>query len=270
MTYQFLDSGEETKLERFGSHTLIRPAPQAIWPRQHPALWKRASATFDRTQSIKWNSSSLPPFWDVGFSSLQLILSATDFGHVGLFPEHAMHWDWMLQKLSSSSSILHLFAHSGAATLILAKQGHRVCHVDASEKAVTWAKKNAKKNHLEHSSIRWIVDDARKFVKREIKRGSRYDAILLDPPSFGRGNKGQVFKIERDLYSLLCDCTMLLSEKPAFLLLTCHTPGLTPLLIEQLLEYNFRKGKVSSGEMVLKNPQNQILPCGTFARWVPR
>ena len=246
---------------------MVRPALQAVWPKQFPDLWKQASGYFDRQLEKPWQGQALPSDWKISFYSLKLKLTFTDFGHVGLFPEHAEHWKWMKNRLKPSSHILNLFAYSGATTLALAQDGHRVCHLDASEKTVAWAKENARLNQLEKAPIRWIVDDALKFVRREVKRRVTYDAIILDPPSFGRGNRGQVFKIERDLYPLLMECRALLSDQPAFVLLTAHTPGFTPVLLHQLLLRALPGKRVSSGEMVLKATQKGQLPSGSFARW---
>lgn len=267
MDYELLDCGNEKKLERFGPFSLIRPAPQAIWNPQNPQLWKEAHGEFQREKGNQWKKKAFPSSWNISFHSLQFKLTPTDFGHLGLFPEHAQHWDWMLKALPNPSKVLNLFAYSGAATLALAQAGHSVCHLDASKGMVEWARENAALNHLTKAPIRWIVDDAVKFLKREVKRASHYDAILLDPPTFGRGSQGQVFKIERDILPLLELCRSVLSSSPAFILLTAHTPGFTPLIMEQLLSHTLPKGKIESGEMTL--PGKMILPTGTFAHWRP-
>lgn len=269
MTYELLDSGDQKKLETFGAYTLIRPALQAVWPKRFPHLWSQAYGIFDRQAKERWQGKPLPPSWKISFHSLQLKLTLTDFGHLGLFPEHAHHWQWMQKKLPPASRVLNLFAYSGSTTLALAKLGHRVCHLDASEKMVAWAKDNARCNQLEKAPIRWIVDDAHKFLRREVKRKVIYDAIILDPPSFGRGNRGQVFKIEEDLYPLLLLCRSLLSSQAKFVLLTAHTPGFTPVLLQELLARALLPGQIAGGEMVVKAAKSGVLPSGSFAHWEP-
>lgn len=261
MTYELLDSGNEEKLERFGDYTLIRPCPQALWKPQTPKLWNGAHATFKRGKGWK----GLPKEWTVHFNTLQFKIVPTDFGHLGLFPEHAEHWEWMGRHLKPQSEILNLFAYSGAATLFLAQQGHTVCHLDAAKGMIDWARDNAALNSLEKAPIRWIVDDALKFLRREIKRKRKYDALLLDPPSFGRGAQGQVFKIERDLPLLLELCQAVLTPRPSFILLTCHTPGLTPKVLHNLLSQTFPQLAIQSGEMLVQS-QSFPLPSGCFAR----
>lgn len=261
MTYELLDSGDEQKLERFGDFLLIRPCPQALWHPQSPKLWKEAHATFNR--ETPWEG--LPKSWNIDYKKLTFKLSPTPFGHLGIFPEHAQHWSWMDSKLKPSSEILNLFAYSGGATMHLAQNGHKVCHLDASKGMVEWARQNAALNTLEDAPIRWIVDDTLKFLKREIKRKKQYDALLLDPPTFGRGSQGQVFKIERDLLPLLSLCRQVLKTRPSFVLLTCHTPGLTPQILQNLLSQTLPSIKVESGEMLLPS-KNFPLPSGTYTR----
>lgn len=196
-------------------------------------------------------------------------LSLTDFGHLGIFPEQKKQWEW-IQEHSKGLKVLNLFAYSGGVTLAAAKGGASVCHLDASKGMVAWARENARLNGLEQAPIRWIVEDVTKFLKRELKRGSSYDAIILDPPTFGRGSQGEVFKIEEDLFPLLELCFSLLSPAPKFMLLSCHTPGMTPLILEHLLEPLVLKfgGVVEKGEMALEGKQGvKPLPSGGFARW---
>jgi 23S rRNA (cytosine1962-C5)-methyltransferase len=262
MSYTLLDSGGEQKLEQFGDYTLIRPCAQALWKKKAPKLWKNAQASFTRGKPWK----GVPKFWQVEFNGLTFKIEPTDFGHLGLFPEHAQHWEWMKAALKPSSEVLNLFAYSGAATLFLANEGHQVCHLDASKGMIDWAKENAKLNGLEKAPIRWIVDDALKFLKREVKRGRKYDGVLLDPPSFGRGAQGQVFKIERDLPELLELCKEVLSPSPSFILLTCHTPGMTPKVLEHLLEGCFNSLTLNSGEMLIPSKTSYPLPTGCYAR----
>jgi 23S rRNA (cytosine1962-C5)-methyltransferase len=269
MTYLLLDSGNQHKLEQFGDYLLVRPCAQAVWaPLLDQRRWEEADAIFTREPSNQWKASPpLPKFWFVEWGGVKFKISPTDFGHIGMFPEHAFLWKWMLGKIKKGSSILNLFAYSGGATLALAKAGAKVCHLDASKAIVSWARENAELSGLASSPIRWIIDDAVKFLKREIKRGVKYDGILLDPPTFGRGNKGEVFKIERDLPEILRLCRELLSDKPLFLILSSHTPGYTPLVLHHLIfqATDGLKGKIESGEMVISGPLD--LPSGTYAIW---
>jgi 23S rRNA (cytosine1962-C5)-methyltransferase len=263
MTYKLIDSGNQHKLEQFADFLIVRPCSQAVWKPLLPS-WDKAHATFSREPGSRW-SGKLPPSWVVACEGLKFKISATDFGHLGLFPEHAMVWKWMQEKIRPKDKVLNLFAYSGGATLAAAQAGAEVCHVDASKPVVAWARENAALNGLEKAPIRWIIDDGIKFLKREVRRGVRYDGIILDPPTFGRGNKGEVFKIERDLSELLELCKELLSSNPRFLILTSHTPGYTPLVMHHLMEQTIQRPHIESGEMVIAGPK--ALPCGTFARW---
>ena len=256
-SYQLIDSGEGEKLECFGEYAVQRPCSQALWPRQKPEAWN-PDARFSRDPDGKWDVK-LPEGWDMAFNDLTFHVKPTDFGHMGLFPEHGAHFKWM-EPFASGARVLNLFAYSGAATLALAKAGARVCHVDASKGMIDWAKQNAKLNGLEDAPIRWIVDDALKFLRREIKRESTYEGVILDPPSFGRGKQGQVFKIEDDLPELIKLCKDVLSDKPRFILLSCHTPGITPLVLHHLL------GGGECGEMIIQGSGTVDLPCGSFAK----
>ncbi len=257
--YQLIDSGDGQKLEQFGEFLIQRPCSQALWQKRDPDQWT-PDARFTREPNGNW-TGQLPEQWTLTHEGLQFNLRATDFGHVGIFPEHAAHWSWMQQLLTGrDANVLNLFAYSGGASLACAKAGAKVCHLDASPGMVTWAKENAALNDLQEAPIRWIVDDALKFVKREVKRGRRYEGIILDPPSFGRGKQGQVFKIEDDLPLLLDQCRELLSDMPLFILLTCHTPGITPLVLHYML------GGGEFGEMTLDGPGALSLPCGSYAR----
>ncbi|HSX12529.1 MAG TPA: class I SAM-dependent methyltransferase, partial [Rhabdochlamydiaceae bacterium] len=203
MSYSLLDSGNQQKLEKFGDFLIVRPCAQALWePKLKEEVWAGADAHFSRDGGNRWTlKRALPHSWQVELKGLLFKISPTDFGHLGIFPEHHLLWQWAAKQIRKEESpqILNLFAYSGGATLALAKAGAQVCHLDASEKMVKWARENARLNQLDEAPIRWIVDDALKFLKRELKRGKRYDGIILDPPSFGRGNKGEVFKIEHDL-----------------------------------------------------------------------
>lgn len=269
MTYQLLDSGNQYKLEQFGDYLLARPCAQAVWkPLLEEKKWEEADGVFTREPANQWKAHPpLPKSWIVEWGGIKFKVMPTDFGHIGMFPEHALLWKWMAGHIKKGAQILNLFAYSGGATLALAKAGAKVCHVDASKAIVSWARENAVLNHLDQAPIRWIIDDVVKFLRREVKRGMHYDGILLDPPTFGRGNKGEVFKIERDLPEILDLCSKLLSNQPLFLILSSHTPGYSPLVLSHLLEQATEgfKGKIESGEMIIPGPL--ALPSGTFAKW---
>lgn len=261
--YFLIDSGNQKKLEQFGSYRIIRPCSQALWTFQKPEEWKLSDATFDRVNG--WRGD-LPDVWEVSIDGLLFKISPTDFGHMGVFPEHEILWNWASELMEKPCKILNLFAYSGGATLSFARAGCEVCHLDASRPIVSWARENAKLNHLETCSIRWIVDDALKFLKRELRRGNSYDGILLDPPSFGRGTNKQVFKIERDILPLLHLCKQLLSKEAQFFAFSTHTPGMTPQVLRHLLE-EVMQSSVESGEMILRAIEGKDLPCGSYARW---
>lgn len=263
--YQLLDSGQEQKLERFGPWTLMRPCSQAVW---RPTLQQTADALFNRDERWVFHQK-LPKTWTVKHGGVLFKIAPTDFGHLGLFPEHAELWEWMRPRVQKGSRILNLFAYSGGVTLAAAQQGAEVCHLDASKGMVDWARENAALNHLQKAPIRWIVDDAIKFLKREKKRESFYDGIILDPPTFGRGSQGEVFKIEREILPLLDLCSELLTRKPLFVIFSCHTPGFTPLCLKHLLSQTMPKGHLEAGEMALHSPGALSIPSGSFARWTP-
>lgn len=272
--YLLLDSGNQQKLEQFGNYKVIRPCSQALWqPSLSKAEWELADASFSREGGNAWKfKKKLPESWFAEIEGIRFKISPTDFGHLGVFPEHSLLWKPMkdtLCKRKDFPQILNLFAYSGGATLAAAQAGARVCHLDASKGMVAWARENATHNHLSSAPIRWIVDDAVKFLHREIKRGVRYDGIILDPPSFGRGNKGEVFKIERDIHDLLGLCRALLSEKPLFILFTTHTPGMTPIVMGHLMQQAMqgKSGSVETGEMLLPSNTGIAIPSGSFAKW---
>ncbi|HNA61919.1 MAG TPA: class I SAM-dependent methyltransferase [Rhabdochlamydiaceae bacterium] len=264
MKYELLDSGNQNKLEKFGDYTLIRPCSQAVWkPVLDAKAWKEADGVFTREPHNKWVAQPpLPSEWNIELEGVKFKLMPTDFGHVGIFPEHAQLWRWMKGKIDKKTSILNLFAYTGGASLYAAKLGAEVCHVDASKTTVAWARENAALNNI--ATVRWIIDDVIKFLRRELKRGSRYDGIILDPPTFGRGSQGEVFKIEKDLPVILDLCFQLLSDDPRFVMLSCHTLGLTPLVLHHLLS-QAREGKIEMGEMVIPGPLD--LTSGSYARW---
>lgn len=273
--YSLVDSGLGRKLEQFGSYLLSRPCSQAVWePKLSQDRWRQAHATFSREDENKWTSNrSLPDSWKVEVANIQFKISPTDFGHLGIFPEQKPFWEWLQTYLKNYSNprVLNLFAYSGGATLAAAKGGASVCHLDASKGMVAWARENAALNKLEEAPIRWIIDDVNKFLARELRRGSRYEGIILDPPSFGRGSKGEIFKIEEDIIPLLKSCKALLSEKPLFLLFSCHTPGFTPLAMHHLMSQLMKEGQIEVGEMALEGANGVFaVPSGTYAKWVYR
>ncbi len=277
-TYTLVDSGQGRKLERFGPYLLARPCSQAVWqPQLSEKEWDKADATFSREQENKWTQKHpLSSAWQIEVAGLVFKLSSTDFGHLGIFPEQKPFWEWIQTKIkahvteSFKPRVLNLFAYSGGSTLAAAKAGAAVCHLDASKGMVTWARENAALNRLEQAPIRWIVEDVKKFLARERKRGSRYEAIILDPPSFGRGTKGEIFKIEDEIVGLLQDCRDLLSDHPLFMLFSCHTPGFSPLVMQHLMTQAMHglKGFLEVGEMALAGQKPTFeVPSGTYARW---
>ena len=280
--YELLDSGSGQKLERFGKFVLARPDKESLWNKNLDIKsWSGADFCFEREgQKTKWKiKSGLPKDWKINYSNLTFLLKPTSFKHVGLFPEQITNWQWMekiIQKETSRGKeiqVLNLFAYTGGATLICAKAGASVCHVDASKQSVNWARENAKLSGLENTSIRWIIDDVILFLKREIKRGRKYDAIIMDPPSFGHGPKDELWKIEEDFLVLMDMCKHLLSDKPIFFLINGYTAGYSSIVYENNLKEIFdnKKGLIERGELVIKQKDsNKLLPCGIFARWSKR
>lgn len=278
-SYTLVDSGNGRKLECFGPYLLSRPCSQSVWmPNLPKEEWNKAHAIFSRDQENKWTYlRSVPEVWHIEVANIRFKISPTDFGHLGIFPEQKECWEWMQKILKSRSAssqpprVLNLFAYSGGATLAAAKAGATVCHLDASKGMVAWARENAILNHLEEAPIRWIVEDVKKFLAREVRRQSRYEGIILDPPSFGRGSRGEVFKIEEDIISILKDCHQLLSDHPLFLFFSCHTPGFSPLVMQHLLSQIMqdKPGTLEVGEMVLSGEADVFsVPSGTYAKWV--
>lgn len=273
--YALLDSGNQQKLERFGPYAIVRPCSQALWrPMLSKEQWDRADAHFSRDGGNAWSlKTKLPDFWLSEIEGVRFKISPTDFGHLGVFPEHSLLWKEMkdmIRKQPSPPQILNLFAYSGGATLAAAQAGARVCHLDASKGMVAWARENAALNQLSSAPIRWIVDDVVKFLQREIRRGNKYEGIIVDPPSFGRGSRGEVFKIERDIHEILELCREVLSEKPLFLLFTTHTSGMTPIVMEHLLWQKMQglNGHIQTGEMILPSEKGIPIPSGSYAKWV--
>jgi 23S rRNA (cytosine1962-C5)-methyltransferase len=269
-----LDSGDGRKLERFGGWILERPAAQAVW---NPGLpeeeWQSAHARFDRTDGNRWHGRTrLPEEWETEIAGIRFRLSSTDFGHLGVFPEQRPMWSWLRESCRRvpGANVLNLFAYSGGSTLAPALGGASVCHLDASRGMTDWARENARRNGLEQAPIRWIVDDAMLFLKREAKRGRRYDGVILDPPTFGRGARGELFKIEERINPLLEQIRGILSPRPLFVLLSCHTPGFSAQVLSNLLEQHLEGlgGVCDAGEMLLTGGERvRPLPSGAYARW---
>ena len=275
--YELLDCSGGERLERWGNVVLIRPDPQVIWntPKEHP-LWHRADARYVRSKEGggHWKCRrQLPEAWNINYKDLQFKISPTGFKHTGLFPEQAVNWDMMREKITGagrSVKVLNLFAYTGGATLAAASAGASVCHVDAAKGMVHWARENAELSSLAERPIRWIVDDCAKFVEREIRRGNTYDAIIMDPPSYGRGPGGEVWKLEDQIYDLVKLCTGVLSDEPLFFLLNSYTTGLSASAMAYVLGVNMQKfgGGVSAEEIGLPvTASGMVLPCGSSAIW---
>ncbi len=277
--YEVLDTSCGEKLERWGDYLLIRPDPQVIWQTEKTdPRWDRPDAHYHRSSrgGGEWESFRLPQEWSIRYRNLQFHLKPFKFKHTGLFPEQAVNWEWFSERIRKSGrtlKILNLFAYTGGATLAAAAAGAAVTHVDASRGMVGWAKENAASSGLADAPIRWLVDDCVKFVEREIRRGSRYDGIILDPPSYGRGPKGEVWKIEASLYPFLERTARLLSDEPVFYLLNSYTTGLQPAVLSYLINSIIVKrygGRVQADEIGLPVTDSRlILPCGACARWSP-
>jgi 23S rRNA (cytosine1962-C5)-methyltransferase len=276
--YELIDTSAGERLERWGDIILIRPDPQIIWdtPKTNP-LWCRAHARYHRSQAGggAWEElKKLPPVWKIGYNGLTFQLKTMGFKHTGIFPEQAVNWDFAMEKIRAAGrpvKVLNLFGYTGAATLACLKAGAQVCHVDASRGMVAWARENAAASGLADRPVRWLVDDCVKFVQREQRRGNRYDAVIMDPPSYGRGPNGEVWKLEEQLYPLVQMCVPILSEKPLFFLLNSYTTGLSPAVMEYLLGVLLQKkfgGGLSSGEIGLPVTETGlVLPCGSTVIW---
>lgn len=273
--YELIDSGNGAKLERFGTYIIARPDPRAIWLRRAPvAVWNQAHAVYVRGTKDEghWDIRVKPPSdWSIRYHNIVFTLKPTSFKHVGVFPEQAVNWQWMKHIISGKKSrILNLFAYTGGATMAAAEAGSEVTHVDSAKSAIEWAKANVQASGLASKPIRWITDDAYKFVQREARRGNTYDGFILDPPRFGRGTKGEVWKIEDDLPKLLNALRPLLSPNVRFILINAYTADLSSTVISRLLSdlTSSLGGTHTSGELALRDSSgNQLLPNGIFARW---
>jgi len=280
--YQVLDSSGGEKLEKWGDYVLLRPDPQVIWNTEKKMPeWKKLNAHYHRSSKGggEWEFFDLPKEWDIHYKELTFHLQPFSFKHTGLFPEQAVNWDWFSDKIKKAKKenpnreikVLNLFAYTGGATVAAAKAGAAVTHVDASKGMVTWAKENAASSGLAEAPIRYIVDDCVKFVEREIRRGNFYDAVIMDPPSYGRGPKGEIWKIEESIHDFVKLCTGVLKKEPLFFLINSYTTGLQPAVLSYLLGTELQKkfgGVVASDEIGLPVKSNGlVLPCGASGRW---
>ena len=276
--YELIDCSRGEKLERWDRYTLLRPDPQAIWntPRTHWG-WARPDARYarSRTGGGEWTSRHVPDRWQVHYGALTFQVGLMNFKHTGIFPEQAANWDWAGEQIRGAGrpvSVLNLFAYTGGATVACAAAGASVCHVDAAKGMVQWARENARLSGLEERPIRWIVDDCAKFVEREIRRGRTYDAIIMDPPSYGRGPTGEVWKLEESLYPFVELCSRVLSDNPLFVLINSYTTGLAPSVLTYILETIVSKkygGHTQSEEIGLPVTETGlVLPCGATGRWM--
>lgn len=276
--YELLDMASGMKLERWGKYVLSRPDPQIIWKEKtFKEKWKNLDAKYIRSNKGggHWeNVNSVPENWQIKYKDLTFNIKQMGFKHTGLFPEQAVNWDYMIDKIKKSNrkiKVLNLFAYTGGATVACAYAGADVVHVDSSKGMVAWAKENIASSNLTDRYVRFIVDDVIKFVKREIRRGNKYDAIVMDPPSFGRGANGEIWNIEESLYELVELCVQVLSDNPLFFLINSYTTGLSPKVLENVLLLTVNKkvnGKITSGEIGLPmTDSNLVLPCGIYGKW---
>ena len=274
--YEVIDCSKGEKLERWGDYILVRPDPQVIWdtPRKEKG-WHKMNAHYHRSKKGggEWEFFDLPQQWSIHYRSLTFQLKPFSFKHTGLFPEQAANWDWfseLIKKAGRPVKVLNLFAYTGGATIAAAAAGASVTHLDASKGMVTWAKENAASSGLADAPIRWIVDDCVKFVEREIRRGNHYDAIIMDPPSYGRGPKGEIWKIEESIHPLVKLCAQLLVDRPLFFLINSYTTGLQPAVLSYLIGTELKRfpGKVTADEIGLPVSSNGLaLPCGASGRF---
>ena len=278
--YECLDAGNGEKLERWGDVILRRPDPQAIWTVDtYDQSWKKVDGHYFRSRKGggEWKFyKKLPDHWTISYKELTFKVSPTNFKHTGLFPEQATNWDYMMAKIRKANrpiKVLNLFAYTGGATMACSAAGaEEVVHVDASKGMVSWAKENRDLSHLENHKIRFIVDDCLKFVAREERRGRKYDAIIMDPPSYGRGPNGEVWKFEDNIYKLIEACTKILSDEPLFFLINSYTTGISSTVLENILKTTllplYPNGKIEAGEVGLPITKNNlVLPCGIYGRW---
>ncbi|MGI5976568.1 MAG: class I SAM-dependent methyltransferase [Candidatus Limivicinus sp.] len=275
--FELIDCSGGEKLERWGSFYLVRPDPQAIWetPRRNPH-WKDRDARYSRSRSGggSWDRGDLPQEWKIRYGGLSFNVKPMNFKHTGLFPEQACNWDWAMKKIRSAGrpvNVINLFGYTGAATIACASAGAHVCHVDAARGMVNWGRENAAASGLKDAPVRWIVDDCEKFVEREIRRGRRYDAIIMDPPSYGRGPGGEVWKLEQNLWPFVSLCAEILSDDPLFVMINSYTTGLSASVLSYVTESIFTKkfgGHSDAQELGLPVTETGLcLPCGATCRW---
>jgi len=275
--YEVIDTSDGEKLERWGKYTLVRPDPQVIWNTpKTDRRWRNHDARYARsnTGGGKWSENRLPERWQVAYGPLTFNVKPMNFKHTGVFPEQAVNWDFSMEQIRNAGrhvNVLNLFAYTGGATLAAAAAGASVCHVDAAKGMVSWARENAKSSGLENAPIRWIIDDCAKFVEREIKRGRRYDAIIMDPPSYGRGPSGEIWKLEKDLYPFLQLVTGVLSDDPLFVIINSYTTGLAPSVLGYMMDTLITTkhgGHTECQELGLPVTNSGLtLPCGSTGRW---
>ena len=276
--YEILDMAQGNKLERWGDIVLVRPDPQIIWnEKQNPELWRKARAIYKRSKAGggAWEYKKiLPEVWQVKYKNLTFNIKPMGFKHTGLFPEQAINWDWMIKKIKNAKreiKVLNLFAYTGGATVACLSAGATVCHVDSSKGMTAWAKENVKSSNLGNRGVRYIVDDVLKFVAREVRRKNKYDAIVMDPPSYGRGANGELWQFEDNIADLLELCMQVLSDEPLFFLINSYTTGISSQVLDNILKLKFENkynGKIVSGEIGLPMKNSElILPCGIFSRW---
>ena len=276
--YEILDMANGEKLERWGNIYLIRPDPQIIWKdKSYPDLWKKANARYSRsnTGGGAWQyKKKVPENWQIKYKNLTFNIKPMGFKHTGLFPEQAVNWDWMISKIKNAKrpiKVLNLFAYTGGATVACSSAGASVCHVDSSKGMTSWAKENIASSGLADRPVRFLIDDVTKFVQREIRRGNKYDAIIMDPPSYGRGKNGEVWQFENNIADLVELCREVLSDKPLFFLINSYTTGISSTVLANILNLTVSKkykGKVESGEIGLPMEKSSlVLPAGIFGRW---
>ena len=276
--YKILDMADGQKLEKWGDVILARPDPQIIWKEKtYPEKWKNINATYHRSKTGggTWEyKKKMPNQWQIKYKELTFNIKPMGFKHTGLFPEQAVNWDWMMDKIKKANrdiKVLNLFAYTGGATVACAAAGASVCHVDSSKGMTTWAKENIESSGLQNRPVRFIVDDVVKFVNREIRRGNKYDAIIMDPPSYGRGANGEVWQFENNIYDLVELCTNVLSDNPLFFLINSYTTGISSTVLKNILHLTVgkeHKGKIDCGEIGIPMEKSDlILPCGIYGRW---
>ena len=275
--FELIDCSDGEKLERWGKYFLVRPDPQAIWSTpKKDERWATCNAKYSRSETGggRWSKEKLPEAWQIRYRDLTFNVKPMNFKHTGIFPEQAANWDWAREKILASGreiNVLNLFGYTGAATVSCAKAGANVCHVDAAKGMVQWGKENAVSSGLADAPIRWIVDDCAKFVEREIRRGRRYDAIIMDPPSYGRGPGGEIWKLEQNLWPFVSLCAQVLSDDPLFVIINSYTTGLSPSVLSYITESIITKkygGRSDSQELGLPvTDSGLVLPCGATCRW---